>query len=179
VETASFQIVGRSIERDLWLAGVMNYRLERVDERGETTRVVAVRGPDSWNTQLYLTMQDYLEDETPLVLRPPPLRLGGIHQLEENLLMVVFGVPDLDWEAAELRPHDRYPDDRLATEVHQAIVDALVDVIHLPTGSVLARTRLPTVTYAMADGTLYTTTVDDLWVIRIEAFEVELVGFDG
>ncbi len=176
---AWFQLVGRSKSGGLWVAVVTNYRLERIDDKGEVTRIVAVRGPESWNTRLHLSMQESLHDDTPLVLMPRPLRLGGIHELGDDLLLVVFNAPALDWEEAELRPHDRFPDDRLATEVDQNLVDARVDVIHLPTGAVLARTRLPTVAYATADGTVYTTTVDDLGVIRIEAFEVELIGFDG
>jgi hypothetical protein len=105
--------------------------------------------------------------------------LTGFHQIEETLGVAVLSVASPGWQDVELRPHPRFPADGPASDVFQELRESVIDIIHIPTGEVLARKRIPDPSYLTSDGTLHSVTVSELGVIHVQAFEVELVGFEA
>jgi hypothetical protein len=158
-----------------WIWHGANYRLERIDpESGVVDRVIGVTNPVSWHGQLRMSFLD----EDGVIMREG-MSVNGFHQIDENLGVAVLSVASPGWRDVELRPHPRFPADRRASDVLQELRESVIDIIHIPTGEVLARKRIPEPSYLMGDGTLYSVTVSDLGVIHVRAFEVDLVGFEG
>jgi hypothetical protein len=157
-----------------WVASALHYRLERIDHRGEVDRVIGVRPPPDWHMLLNMSL---LDDEG--IMKRPHGRLVGFHQVDARFGVVVLLVPSPDWESVEERPHHQHSADRIAIEQQQELRDSVLDVIDLASGEVVARKRIPSLSYLTRDGTLYSVSVDHLGVISVEAFEVELVGWEG
>ncbi len=162
----------RGRDGGVWLLHGLYYRLERIDHRGEVDRVIGVRPPPRWHMLLSLDLQDVGG-----VIKLPDGRLKGFHELNTRLGIAVINVPSEEWESVQTRPHHRYSDEGrlIAIEQYQEVWDAVLDVIDLETGKVLARKRLPRQSFLTRDGTLYSVYVDELGVISVEAFEVEFL----
>jgi hypothetical protein len=158
----------------LWVWSASNYRLERIGRASGVDRVIGVVNPDAWHGQLTMSFVD--EEGT---MMRQMLTVSGFHQFREDLGVAVLSVASPGWEQLELRRHPRFPADLLASDVHQELRDSVIDIIHIPTGEVLARKRIPEPSYLTSDGTLYSVTVSELGVIQVQAFEVELVGFEA
>jgi len=176
--------VSPSLEGRIWIIENGNYRIEEIGPDGAVERILGVRGPPRWNTRLIMSVEEYLDPDPPPTYPSSPrpmhrLRVRGITELAPDLLAVTIEVPSDDWESVELRRDDRFPDDRFAAQSVQQMLQTVVDVIHVPTGAVLARTAYPGTSYMSSDGTLFRIHFTELGVVQVEAFEIELEGFDG
>jgi hypothetical protein len=171
---AGFRGASMAPDGAIWVWSSLNYRIERVERDSAVDHVMGIVGPDGWNGQLTMTSLD----ETGMISMERP-GVSGFHQIDPNLGVAVLSVASPGWEDVELRRHPRYPAELYAPDVYQRLRDSVIDIIHIPTGEVLARKRIAELAHLMSDGTLYTVFVDDLGVISVEAFKVELAGWDG
>jgi hypothetical protein len=156
----------------LWMTRRVNYRLERLDHRGQVDRVIGVRPPRNWHMEVNMG----LEEVGAMTL--PPGGLWGFHPLNEQFGVAVFQIPSEDWESVEHRPHHRYSAEREAIDIHQKRMDSVLDVIDFASGEVIARKRIQLPSRLTSDGTLYSVFVDELGIISVEAFRIELTGFE-
>jgi hypothetical protein len=175
--------VSPSVEGRIWLVENGNYRIEEIGPGGQVERILGVRNPLSWNAQLIMSVDEFVNagpPPYPSSPRPPVrLRVRGITELTPELLAVVVSVAAEDWQSVELRRHDRYPDTHFASDAFQDMLRGVVDIIHVPTGAVLARTSVPGYTRMSMDGTFFRIRHTEMGVVEVEAFEIEIAGFEG
>ncbi len=165
--TDAWATVGGSV----WLGTALNYRLERINERGSVDRAVGVVPPDSWNLSVRMDLH-----EEGATIRIPFGRLLGFRQLSDRFGAAVLDIGSEDWENVDRRTQS---DGRYEAGVHQELRDSVLDVMDLETGEVVARKRLTLPSYLMSDGTLYSVHEDEVTgVVSVRAYEIELVGWD-
>lgn len=95
----------------------------------------------------------------------------------DSLLAVAALVPSDDQEKAQSELDPSGDHGTLQGPEHLIRVrDTLVDIIHVGTGAVLARTRVPGPAALAADGTLFVHALDPLGVVSVHLYEVSLRG---
>jgi hypothetical protein len=172
-------------EGNLWALGP-GYRIERSDPSGRLTRVIGVVGPAEWGLELHMSPQE-LEAQrarlqaqargdtppdvggpradapaSPREAGPPTTVVMDVTLPDPDLLLVAIHVPARS-----------YRDARDLSAVHE-LYDTQLDLIDVPSGVVLARTRVPGRAHFTSDGALHAPREDATGVITFEAWEVRL-----
>jgi hypothetical protein len=181
----------------IWLPGP-GYRIERCDLEGRVDRVIGVKGADSWYTDwspgLFMTEEEFLANRRayppkqgsmttePFVVvpKPTPIEVLGVGQITDSFLLVaahVFnpGTPSDPLPRIVCDPSVDLPQRPTPTELDFMFRGrtTLLDLIHIPTGEVRARTEIPGRCYLTADGTLWKRVVREN-TVQVETFEVSI-----